>query len=154
MSIVPIAGLFEAHLTVRDLDVSIRFYRDVLGLELAHVNRERGCAFVWLGGRGQSMLGLWSLGTMPMQMRLHVAFTVTLADVEASVARLHAAGIVPRAGGGGPEIDEPRVFAWMPAASVYFDDPDGHSLEFIAMLPDPPRPGLGIIALSEWRRAP
>jgi len=40
----------------------------------------------------------------------------------------------------------------MPAASVYFDDPDGHSLEFIAMLPEPPRADLGIVSLSAWRR--
>jgi hypothetical protein len=37
-------------------------------------------------------------------------------------------------------IDEPVVFPWMPAASVYFDDPDGHSLEYIALLPHPARP--------------
>ncbi len=43
------------------------------------------------------------------------------------------------------------MLSWMPAASVYFDDPDGHSLEFITMLPDRPRPELGMIPLSEWR---
>ena len=35
--------------------------------------------------------------------------------------------------------ERPMVFAWMPALSIYFTDPDGHSLEFIAMLPDDPR---------------
>jgi hypothetical protein len=40
----------------------------------------------------------------------------------------------------------------MPAASVYFDDPDGHSLEYISVLPDAPRPDLsGRVKLSEWR---
>jgi len=34
MTIAPIRGLFEAHLTVSDLDRSIAFYRDVLGLPL------------------------------------------------------------------------------------------------------------------------
>ncbi|MDB5401736.1 MAG: hypothetical protein JWQ55_3754, partial [Rhodopila sp.] len=29
MALVPIGGLFEAHLTVSDLDRSIAFYRDV-----------------------------------------------------------------------------------------------------------------------------
>jgi lactoylglutathione lyase len=43
------------------------------------------------------------------------------------------------------------VLCWMPAASVYFDDPDGHSLEFIAMLPDRPRPDLGRLSWSDWR---
>jgi hypothetical protein len=40
----------------------------------------------------------------------------------------------------------------MPAASVYFDDPDGHSLEFISMLDEPPRPDQGFMSWSEWRR--
>jgi len=31
----PVAGLFETHLTVHDLQRSIRFYRDVVGLALA-----------------------------------------------------------------------------------------------------------------------
>ena len=38
------------------------------------------------------------------------------------------------------------------AASVYFDDPDGHSLEYIALLDDAPRPDLGTLPLSAWRR--
>jgi hypothetical protein len=48
-------------------------------------------------------------------------------------------------------IDEPTVFPWMPAASVYFDDSDGHSLEYIAVLPHPPRPDIqGRVPLSVW----
>ena len=38
-----------------------------------------------------------------------------------------------------------------PAERVYFDDPDGHSLEFIALLDDPPRAELGTVPLSQWR---
>src|SRR5215217_6554953 len=34
-------SLFEAHLNVHDLEVLIAFYRDVVGLELAYVHRER-----------------------------------------------------------------------------------------------------------------
>ena len=30
--------------------------------------------------------------------------------------------------------DEPAVIAWMPAASVFFRDPDGHLLEFVLQL--------------------
>ena len=41
MAIIPIKGLFEAHLTVSDLERSIAFYRDVVGLELAHTVPER-----------------------------------------------------------------------------------------------------------------
>jgi catechol 2,3-dioxygenase-like lactoylglutathione lyase family enzyme len=147
-----IRGLFEAHLTVSDLDRSIAFYRDTLGLPLAHVIPERQVAFFWVPSSDKAMLGLWCIGTSPLQMRLHIAFDVALDDVIASVEKLRAAGLTPRDAGGGKPIDEPIVLAWMPAASVYFDDPDGHSLEFIAMLPDRPRPELGRVSWSEWRR--
>ncbi len=42
------------------------------------------------------------------------------------------------------------VFSWIPAASIYFEDPDGHSLEFLAKLPGDPQPSLGIVPLSKW----
>jgi lactoylglutathione lyase len=151
MRIVPIRGLFEAHLTVADLDRSIEFYRDVLGLPLAHRIAERQVAFFWVPMPERGMLGLWSIGTSPLRMRLHIAFDVALQHVFDSVRALRAAGLTPRSGVGAP-IEEPVVLAWMPAASVYFDDPDGHSLEFIAMLDETPRPDLGMVSWSEWRR--
>ncbi len=147
-----IRGLFEAHLTVRDLDRSIAFYRDVLHLPLAHVIPARQVAFFWVPTSDRAMLGLWCVGSAPMYMRLHIAFDVTLDDVLGSIETLRAAGLTPRDSGGGNPIDEPVVLAWMPAASVYFDDPDGHSLEYIAMLPDRPRPELGRVTWSQWRR--
>ncbi|MGF6228817.1 lactoylglutathione lyase [Inquilinus ginsengisoli] len=151
MAVVPIKGLYETHLTVSDLDRSIRFYRDVLGLPLAHTIPERHVAFFWVPRPETAMLGLWSIHSAPMSMRLHIAFSVDLPDVEASVASLRAAGLTPRRAGNGPEIREPVVLTWMPAASVYFQDPDGHSLEFLAMLPGRSRPDLPWMGLSEWR---
>jgi catechol 2,3-dioxygenase-like lactoylglutathione lyase family enzyme len=151
MTIVPIRGLFEAHLTVSDLDRSIRFYRDVLGLPLAHRIPARQVAFFWVPSPDQAMLGLWSIGTSPLRLRLHIAFQVELAQVFESVAALRRAGLAPRSGDG-TEINEPIVLSWMPAASVYFDDPDGHSLEFISMLDETPRPELAQVSWSEWRR--
>ncbi|MEJ0016027.1 MAG: VOC family protein [Acetobacteraceae bacterium] len=148
MSIVPIRGLFEAHLTVSDLDRSIAFYRDVLGLPLAYRLPERNVAFMWVPTSERGMLGLWSIGSSPLRMRLHIAFDVALPQVFESVAALRRAGLTPRAGGGEAPIDEPVVLAWMPAASVYFDDPDGHSLEFISMLDAAPRPDLGRVPWS------
>ena len=49
---VPVAGLFETHLTVGDLGRSVAFYRDVVGLELALEVPERGAAFFWIGWPG------------------------------------------------------------------------------------------------------
>ena len=151
MSIIPIRGLFEAHLTVSDLDRSIAFYRDVLGLPLAHRLSDRNVAFFWVPSADRGMLGLWSIGSSPLFMRLHIAFNVALPQVFESVAALRRAGLTPRSGKCEP-IDEPIVLSWMPAASVYFDDPDGHSLEFICMLDETPRPDLGQIPWSQWRR--
>ena len=151
MGIVPIRGLFEAHLTVSDLERSIAFYRDVLGPPLAHRVPARQVAFFWVPASDRGMLGLWCIGSSPLRMRLHIAFDVALPQVFESVAALRRSGLTPRSGNGVP-IDEPVVLSWMPAASVYFDDPDGHSLEYIAMLDETPRPELGQISWSDWRR--
>jgi len=101
---IPISGLYETHLTVSDLDRSVTFYRDVVGLELAHTVPKRHAAFFWIGGRDRSMLGLWCIHSSPVFMRLHIAFSVTLDDVIRSVDALRSRGLTPRSGGGGPEI--------------------------------------------------
>ena len=145
----PVRQLFETHLTVRDLDRSMAFYRDVLGFQAAYLLRERGVAFFWVGDPGTTMLGLWATGTPPLALKLHTAFSAGLDDVLASPSVLKQAGVEPLDFDGQP-TNEPCVLAWMPAAAVYFADPDGHSLEYIAMLPDPPRPEAGIVPYSTW----
>ena len=45
---------------------------------------------------------------------------------------------------------QPMVFAWMPAIAIYFNDPDGHVLEFIAILEGKAKPELGVISYEEW----
>ena len=150
MAVVPIQSLYETHLTVSDLDRSISFYRDVLGLELAHRVPDRHAAFFWVGARERSMLGLWSIHSSPLRLRLHISFRVELEDLHRSMTALRKAGVEPRPAFGHPAT-EPIVFSWMPAASVFFDDPDGHSLEFIACLPEEPRPEHGVVSLSRWR---
>jgi lactoylglutathione lyase len=62
---VPVLGLFEIHLTVSDLQRSIGFYRDIVGLQLMFEVSERNAAFFWIGDSRHSMLGLWSIGTVP-----------------------------------------------------------------------------------------
>lgn len=143
------SALFEAHLTVADLAVSTAFYRDVVGLPVALELPERGATFLWVGRPGRSMLGLWSIGSAPLGLRLHVALRTTLDGVRAAPAALRAAGITPRSFFG-EETDEPSVIGWMPAAAVYFDDPDGHSIEYLAMLDAPPQPEAGIVSWSQW----
>ena len=146
---VPVRGLYEAHLPVADLARSVAFYRDLVGLEVALEVPDRGAAFFWVGAPQQQMLGVWSLGSMPMAMSLHIAFDVALDDVLAAPARLREAGVTPLSFFG-TETDEPSVIGWMPAAAVYFRDPDGHMLEYLAVPDEPPRPGSGIVTWSEW----
>jgi len=149
--IFPIADLFEAHLTVSELDRAVAFYRDVLALPLARLFPERRATFFWIGAPGKAMLGLWEAGTMPISISLHVAFQVALSDLHEPPARLQKAGVQPRDLAGLP-TEEPVVLAWMPAAAVYFRGPDNNLLEFISMRPDPPNPGPGVLSWSEWIR--
>lgn len=146
---VTIRDLFETHLTVVELGRSMDFFGWVLGLELAEVFWDRRVAFYWIGGRGNSMLGLWEVGTGPQRMSLHLAFRSDLEDVLDAPARLRAGGIVPLDFSGAP-TEEAVVLAWMPAASIYFRDPDGNLLELISMLPESPRPELGVVSWSRW----
>ncbi len=147
--VIPIHGLFETHLNVRSLDASIRFYRDTLGLQLASTVEARRAAFFWIGAPGQAMLGLWETGPSPLQLHGHFAFKVTLADALLAAPALRKAGIEPLDFDGAP-TSEAVVLAWMPAAAVYFRDPDGHLLEFLAMLDERPEPELGVLAWPAW----
>jgi lactoylglutathione lyase len=152
---VPIHGLFETHLTVSDLQRSIAFYRDIVGLELALKVSERNAAFFWIGDHSSyrsrhSMLGLWSIGTAPLGLNLHVAFEVAaIKDLLEAPKRLKDQGIMPLSFFG-KESMEPSVIGWMPAAAIYFRDPDGHLMEYLTMLDDKEqRPDL-IVSWSEW----
>src|SRR5580658_4914191 len=120
---VPVRDLFESHLTVTDLQRSMTFFGQTLGLELAEVFWERRVAFYWIGGRGNSMLGLREVGIVPQTLSLYFAFRAGLGELLDAPARLPAANVVPLDFSGEP-TEEPVVLAWMPAASVYFLDPD------------------------------
>jgi lactoylglutathione lyase len=152
-AMIPILDLFETHLTVGNLKRSMPFYESTLGLEIAQFLPDRKIAFCWIGGRGNSMLGLWQAQPGSQPQPLHIAFRVDLSDMLKAHERLRAANIAPLDFDRNPTT-EPVVLAWMPAASLYFHDPDGHLLEFISMLPDSPEPDLGVVTWSTWKNRP
>ena len=85
-------------------------------------------------------------------MRLHTAFAVTLPNLIAAsppcarpASPRAAAAAAPKSPSpwSSPGCPPPPIFL----EGVYFDDPDGHSLEYLAMLDDPPQPELGFIPL-------
>jgi len=141
--------LFEAHVTVADLDLSARFYEAVVGLQPAYRLDARRVAFFWIGGPGHTMLGVWEAGSSPNRLQVHLAFACDRDDVLAAPTRLRTRGVEPLGFHGEPTT-EAVVIGWMPALSVFFRDPDQHLLEFIAMLPDVARPDVGVVAYSEW----
>jgi catechol 2,3-dioxygenase-like lactoylglutathione lyase family enzyme len=148
-------GLFEAHLHVLDLKRSMRFYEEVLGLKLGLREPERRAAFYWIGEDQRTMLGLWEAppwiidGTSNIVRMQHIAFGVGLEDIDDTIQSIQKKKIELR-NFFGEITNEPSVFGWMPAASIYFHDVDGHLLEFIARIDHAPAPDIGIVSLSEW----
>ncbi len=141
-----IQGLFETHIKVRNLEQSIQFYQDVLGLTLGHIDPRR-VAFFWIGAPGNAMLGVWE---SPEEIiKQHFAFKITLGQMHTIRETLAKHGLEHQ-NFSESNTDSLEVLAWMPAVSVYFSDPDGHRLEFITMLPDTAKPELGLVAWDQW----
>ncbi|WP_264739279.1 VOC family protein [Cytobacillus firmus] len=141
------AKLYEAHLDSANLERSIEFYEN-LGFKAAYTIESRKAAFFFLGENKENMLGIWETKDTPIK-RSHIAFSVSPDKLRGIIPFLKEKGIGARESFGlSPK--EPIVHTWMPAASVYFYDPDGHSLEYIAVLEGEARPYLKPMYLSEW----
>ena len=103
------------------------------------------------------MLGIWEKppwveGTSGNAvLPQHLAFEVDFEDLRTAIERVGRRGIELR-NFFDQVTDEPSVFGWMPAASIYFNDVDGHLLEFIAKLDGEPAADIGIISLTKWRQ--
>jgi lactoylglutathione lyase len=134
--------LYETHIPVVDTKRSEAFYRDVVGLPFAYRDPTRDIVFLWVDEKHKAMLGLWgptttrgAPGGLPREC--HFAFAVSLPELFDAIENLKRRGIETQAFGGQP-TREPSVIGWMPSAQIYFRDPDGHWLEYIALLPDAP----------------
>ena len=141
-------GMHHVGITVRDLDASIRFYHDVLGLEFSNEpspwfdgeELSRGVGVPGAALRqvsllaGDTTLELLEYRSPPSETARplasnslgasHVAFVVD--DVEAKKAELEAKGIDFYS----PVnvVDEGVLAGWR---WVYFEDPDGYPLELV-----------------------
>lgn len=145
-----IKGLYEAHLPVSNLEASIEFYKR-LGLKFAW--RDEDTAFFWIT-EGRSWIGLWE-GTevqTPYHPSLrHIAFEVTYEDLKQSLAWLRSLQIdaVPF---GSRSTVEPFIRPHQGNASVYFNDPDGNSLELMCHIevPEALKTITSKLSFEEW----
>jgi catechol 2,3-dioxygenase-like lactoylglutathione lyase family enzyme len=124
-------GLDHANLHVRDVEASLRFYTEALGLELAEVlDRDSGGrpTFVELHAGEQTVFLMARPDYRAPEDRHarglnHLCFLIDSTDPDALQAALRARGIAirgTRRGGRGKR---------RPTFSVYVEDPDGHGIE-------------------------
>ncbi len=147
--------LYETHLPVADTNLAQRFYQEIIGLPFAYRDPTRDIVFLWADTKEKAMIGLWGPTTgrgkqTDGAQECHIAFAISLEELFAAIPKLNGHGIETH-GFSGKRTNEPSVIGWMPSAQIYFRDPDGHMLEFITVLPDPPNPSF-IGAYSEWKK--
>jgi catechol 2,3-dioxygenase-like lactoylglutathione lyase family enzyme len=122
-------GIIETAIHVRDLSASAEFYQHVLGLEVIE-RGERLCALS-VAGRCLLLLFLEGGSTTPVETAggiipphdgsgaLHFAFAIGASELAAWERRLSEKGVTV----------ESRVKWGLGGTSLYFRDPDGHSVE-------------------------
>jgi lactoylglutathione lyase len=118
---LPIRGVYEVAIRVKDLSQSERFYLDVLNLEVGIRDEKRNWLFLKAGGDLGMVVLQEDKGEWPLQ---HFAFTIDEADIDTASAMLREKGF---------EVEGPVFHKWMNATSLYFDDPDGNQLELLAV---------------------
>ena len=119
---LPIRGVYEVAIKVKDLSKSEPFYREVLDLQVGIRDEKRNWLFLRAGGDAGMIVLQEDKGEFPLQ---HFAFTVDEADVELAATMLRERGV---------NVEGPVVHDWMPATSIYFKDPDGNDLELCAVI--------------------
>jgi catechol 2,3-dioxygenase-like lactoylglutathione lyase family enzyme len=146
-----IKGLFETHLFVEDLERSIDFYKNVMGLEQCRFHDDRRISFFWVGEPKKQMLGLWEKPKDEIDIR-HYAFQCEpdwILNESVNFLKKHNLKCWNFLN---DNTERPMVFAWMPAIAIYFSDPDGHELEFIGVLEgEPSKSEYGVLSYEDWK---
>ena len=121
-----IKGIAEIVLNVHNLPASLKFYQEVLGLEIMG---QPGPVFLRAGGPAVHIPQMVVLVPLPPDTEgftkprslHHLALELAPPDFETEEARLKALGYQIRYG------QHPVV----PSRTMYIDDPDGNEVEFI-----------------------
>ena len=127
-----IKGLAEVVLQVRDMEKSLKFYRDLLGLTVISPPTAQA-VFLHAGPANvtcpqQIVLSPLRDGTPEFPKERfrrqlhHLGFEISQEDFAAAEKRLRASGQEVRTG------EHP----FLPLKGLYIDDPDGNEVEFIA----------------------
>src|SRR5262245_23287339 len=117
---IPIRGVYEVAIPVKDLRRAETFYCDVLGLTVGLRDAQRNWLFLRAGGPAGMIVLQEDASEWPAR---HFAFAVNDGDLDQAASTLRTHGIA---------VEGPVELAWMPARSIYFADPDGHDLELCA----------------------
>jgi catechol 2,3-dioxygenase-like lactoylglutathione lyase family enzyme len=117
---IPVTGVSELVLEVRDLEAAEGFYSGVLGLPV--VDRWPDREAVWVMAGERTRIGLWrpQVGLFGSRGGEHVHFAMNIAeeDYDSAVSRLRSRG---------QEVQETEFEGAGRAA--YVNDPDGHLVE-------------------------
>ncbi len=121
-----VKGLTEVVILVHDLDKSVSFYQDILGLRVMSPPDVQGASFLQAGESNNGVPQHEGSGSFPqdrMQRPLHhIGFEIDADDYEAERQRLETLGYQLRFG------EHP----FLPLRGIYLDDPDGNEVELIA----------------------
>ena len=120
-----VKGLGEVSVCVRDLDTMHKFYEEVMGLEV--LRRDESFVFFKVadgyGGHSQNLALFEASKLNPQESTLHhIALNIALEDFESEKTRLKGLGL---------KIDATE-HEWLHVPSLYFYDPEGNHLEFVA----------------------
>lgn len=128
-----VRGLGEIVLFVKDMERSLKFYRDALGLAVMAQPDARGAVFLQAGPPNPSCpqqivlvpLPAGEPGAPPERAKRalhHIGLEIAAEDFESERLRLEGLGYEVRVG------EHP----FLPLRGMYIDDPDGNEVELIA----------------------
>lgn len=119
---IDVQGIDHINISVRDLERSLRFYRDLFGFEIVKDGRERkNRPYIILSNGGRAFLALHeNAATREPEQPFINHWGFATGDLDEVRRKLRDAGV-------GVEGD--RMHEWEHSRSLYIRDPDGHEIE-------------------------